>query len=81
MCEQSSTPVNLDAPDDIEEERIVRKSTRTSVIVRQAERDAIRAALQATMKVIICPLEKLHHLLISSGECKTHLQSTELKHL
>ncbi|GMH28965.1 hypothetical protein Nepgr_030808 [Nepenthes gracilis] len=52
QCEQSSTPENLDAPDDIEEERIVRKSTRTSVIVRQAERDAIRAALQATMKPI-----------------------------
>ena len=39
------------APADAEEERIVRKSTRTSVIVRQAERDAIRAAVQATMKV------------------------------
>ncbi|KAL8129512.1 hypothetical protein V2J09_018667 [Rumex salicifolius] len=39
-------------PDDVEEERIVRKSTRTSVVVRQAERDAIRAALQATMKPI-----------------------------
>ncbi|KAJ0078599.1 hypothetical protein Patl1_24386 [Pistacia atlantica] len=34
------------------EERTVRKSTRTAVIVRQAERDAIRAALQATMKPI-----------------------------
>lgn len=32
-------------------ERMIRKSTRTSVIVRQAERDAIRAALQATIKV------------------------------
>ncbi|XP_042483142.1 SWR1 complex subunit 2 isoform X2 [Macadamia integrifolia] len=41
-----------DIPDDPEGERIVRKSTRTSVIVRQAERDAIRAALQATMKPI-----------------------------
>lgn len=40
-----------EVPDDLEAERIVRKSTRTSVIVRQAERDAIRAALQATMKV------------------------------
>lgn len=39
------------APDDVEGERTVRKSTRTSVIVRQAERDAIRAALQATTKV------------------------------
>ncbi|XVF86169.1 hypothetical protein PTKIN_Ptkin18bG0018500 [Pterospermum kingtungense] len=41
-----------DAPDDAEGERIIRKSTRTSVIVKQAERDAIRAALQATMKPI-----------------------------
>ncbi|KAM7494437.1 hypothetical protein LguiB_029046 [Lonicera macranthoides] len=45
-------PENDTADDDVEVERIVRKSTRTSVIVRQAERDAIRAALQATMKPI-----------------------------
>ncbi|KAJ6995695.1 SWR1 complex subunit 2 [Populus alba x Populus x berolinensis] len=50
--EQPATPDHQDAPDDVEGERIVRKSTRTSVIVRQAERDAIRAALQATMKPI-----------------------------
>ncbi|CAL5403244.1 unnamed protein product [Camellia sinensis] len=49
-AEQSTLPEHHDAPDDVEVERIVRKSTRTSVIVRQAERDAIRAALQATMK-------------------------------
>ncbi|GAB4857986.1 hypothetical protein Ancab_015890 [Ancistrocladus abbreviatus] len=50
--EQSGPPENPDAADDAEGERTVRKSTRTSVIVRQAERDAIRAALQATMKPI-----------------------------
>ncbi|CAK9170908.1 unnamed protein product [Ilex paraguariensis] len=50
--EQATVPEHHEVPDDIEEERIVRKSTRTSVIVRQAERDAIRAALQATMKPI-----------------------------
>lgn len=50
--QQPATPDHQDAPDDVEGERIVRKSTRTSVIVRQAERDAIRAALQATMKPI-----------------------------
>lgn len=44
-------PKHHDAADDTEGERTVRKSTRTSVIVRQAERDAIHAALQATMKV------------------------------
>ena len=37
-------------------DRIVRKSTRTSVIVRQAERDAVRAALQATMRVSLSRL-------------------------
>lgn len=52
--EQSkSTPQeDHDMPDDTEVEKTTRKSTRTSVIVRQAERDANRAALQATMKPI-----------------------------
>ncbi|CAN8316718.1 unnamed protein product [Cochlearia groenlandica] len=35
-----------------EDEKVIRKSTRTSVIVRQAERDAMRAAIQATIKPI-----------------------------
>lgn len=48
--DEKTSPESI-VPDDLEAERIVRKSTRTSVIVRQAERDAIRAALQATMKV------------------------------
>lgn len=46
----SVQPEQQDVPDD-GTERVVRKSTRTLVIVRQAEREAIRAALQATMKV------------------------------
>ncbi|GAB2272794.1 Swr1 complex complex subunit Swc2 [Dionaea muscipula] len=50
--ELSTAPDNLDIPDDTEGERTVRKSSRTSVIVRQAERDAIRAALQASSKPI-----------------------------
>lgn len=58
--DHSTPPEHLDTPDDTEVERTVRKSTRTSVIVRQAERDAIRAALQATMKV---SPEYLRHLL------------------
>lgn len=49
--EQSTPSEHHDVPDDAETEKIVRKSTRTSVIIRQAERDAIRTALQATMKV------------------------------
>lgn len=48
--EDDDKPVAEEEPEDAGE-RTVRKSTRTSVIVRQAERDAIRAALQATMKV------------------------------
>nr|XP_010943789.1 SWR1 complex subunit 2 isoform X2 [Elaeis guineensis] len=50
--EKSTPSEHQDAPDELEGERVVRKSTRTSVIVRQAERDAIRAALQASMKPI-----------------------------
>nr|XP_043632420.1 SWR1 complex subunit 2 [Erigeron canadensis]XP_043632421.1 SWR1 complex subunit 2 [Erigeron canadensis]XP_043632422.1 SWR1 complex subunit 2 [Erigeron canadensis]XP_043632423.1 SWR1 complex subunit 2 [Erigeron canadensis]XP_043632424.1 SWR1 complex subunit 2 [Erigeron canadensis] len=52
--EQSkSTPQeDHDVNDDTEVEKTTRKSTRTAVVVRQAERDANRAALQATMKPI-----------------------------
>ncbi|XVF23143.1 hypothetical protein REPUB_Repub13aG0012400 [Reevesia pubescens] len=52
LTQNPTSPQHHDIPDDAEGERIIRKSTRTSVIVRQAERDAIRAALQATMKPI-----------------------------
>ncbi|KAK9914641.1 hypothetical protein M0R45_038409 [Rubus argutus] len=41
-----------DVPEDGEGERSVRKSTRTAVVVRQAEREANRAALQATIRPI-----------------------------
>lgn len=51
-AQKSGSREHHDGPDDNEGERTIRKSTRTSVIVRQAERDAIRAALQATMKPI-----------------------------
>lgn len=40
-----------EAQEDMEGEKVIRKSTRTSVVVRQAERDALRAAIQATTKV------------------------------
>ncbi|CAN4106913.1 unnamed protein product [Withania somnifera] len=47
-----STPSeHHDAHDDTEAEKTIRKSTRTAVIVKQAEREAIRAALQATTKM------------------------------
>lgn len=47
---EQPAPDQGEVRDEVEGERTVRKSTRTAVIVRQAERDAIRAALQATMK-------------------------------
>lgn len=50
--QQPSHNESHDVSDEVEVERTVRKSTRTAVIVRQAERDAIRAASQATMKPI-----------------------------
>ncbi|KAF5735417.1 Sequence-specific DNA binding transcription factors DNA binding DNA binding isoform 1 [Tripterygium wilfordii] len=50
--QSTDTPEHQDAPGSAEVERTIRKSTRTAVIVRQAERDAIRAALQATAKPI-----------------------------
>lgn len=51
VSEQSTPSEHHDNPEDVEKERIIRKSTRTAVIVRQAEREAIHAALQATIKV------------------------------
>lgn len=50
--EQSTPSEHHDTTDDLEKERTIRKSTRTAVIVRQAEREAIHAALQATTKVL-----------------------------
>lgn len=50
--EQPTTSDHHEEGDEVEGEKTVRKSTRTAVIVRQAEREAIRAALQATTKPI-----------------------------
>lgn len=50
--QESSPPEHHETRDDLEGERTVRKSTRTSVIVRQAEREAIHAALLATARPI-----------------------------
>ncbi|PHT54190.1 SWR1 complex subunit 2 [Capsicum baccatum] len=48
-----STPSeHHDTHDDTEAERTLRKSTRTAVVVKQAEREAIRAAMQATAKPV-----------------------------
>ncbi len=54
-------------------ERTVRKSTRTAVIVKQAEREALRVALQATPRVetktFVCNFA-LQHPIPSSICCK-----------
>lgn len=57
-----STPSeHHDAHDDTEAERTIRKSTRTAVVVKQAEREAIRAALQATTKVWVLHCNAICH--------------------
>ncbi|CAH2059015.1 unnamed protein product [Thlaspi arvense] len=50
--EQDEKEENEALGEEMESEKVIRKSTRTSVIVRQAERDALRAAIQATTKPI-----------------------------
>ncbi|KNA17438.1 hypothetical protein SOVF_079950 [Spinacia oleracea] len=50
--DQPTTPDHHEEGDEVEGEKSVRKSTRTAVVVRQAEREAIRAALQATTKPV-----------------------------
>ncbi|XP_025820955.1 SWR1 complex subunit 2 [Panicum hallii] len=50
--DKPSPSTQADFPDELETEKTIRKSTRTSVIVRQAEREAIRAEKEATVKPI-----------------------------
>jgi len=51
-ADKPSPSTQADVPDELETEKTIRKSTRTSVIVRQAEREAIRAEKEATVKPI-----------------------------
>lgn len=51
-ADKPSSSTQADIPDELEAEKAIRKSTRTSVIVRQAEREAIRAEKEATAKPI-----------------------------
>lgn len=60
--DKPSPSKQADVPDELETEKTIRKSTRTSVIVRQAEREAIRAEKEATAKVYIFHTEALHFL-------------------
>ncbi|XP_037460967.1 SWR1 complex subunit 2-like [Triticum dicoccoides] len=50
--DKTTSSKQSDVPDEWESEKTIRKSTRTSVIVRQAEREAIRAEKKATAKPI-----------------------------
>jgi vacuolar protein sorting-associated protein 72 len=63
--DKPSPSTQADFPDELETEKTIRKSTRTSVIVRQAEREAIRAEKEATVKVCIHlrALRFLHQML------------------
>ena len=51
-CKESISQEVHDFMEDPESEKTVRKSTRTAVVVRQAEREALRAAMHvSTIKV------------------------------
>lgn len=79
--ELASIPEDHEAHDDVDAEKIVRKSTRTSVIVRQAERDAIRAALQATMKPIIRKKKEGEEKRMTQEEMLLEAAQTEIMNL
>ncbi|KAG2576083.1 hypothetical protein PVAP13_6NG001000 [Panicum virgatum] len=51
-ADKPSASTQAYVPDELETEKTIRKSTRTSVIVRQVEREAIRAEKEATVKPI-----------------------------
>ncbi|KAL6857072.1 hypothetical protein ACP4OV_018454 [Aristida adscensionis] len=51
-ADKPSSSKQADVPDELETEKTIRKSTRTAVMVRQAEREAIRAEKEATVKPI-----------------------------
>jgi vacuolar protein sorting-associated protein 72 len=64
-ADRATTSKQSDFPDDLEFEKTTRKSTRTAVVVRQAEREAIRAEKQATARVCIhSPTLNLLHCVV-----------------
>ncbi|GAU13774.1 hypothetical protein TSUD_82830 [Trifolium subterraneum] len=69
------------AEDDDAKEIMIRKSTRTSVIVRQAERDAIRAAIQATSKPVIKRKKEGEEKKMSQEEMLLEAAQTEIMNL
>ncbi|KAK2437798.1 hypothetical protein P8452_33640 [Trifolium repens] len=70
-----------DQHDDDAKEIMIRKSTRTSVIVRQAERDAIRAAIQATSKPVIKRKKEGEEKKMSQEEMLLEAAQTEIMNL
>ncbi|TVU43860.1 hypothetical protein EJB05_10360 [Eragrostis curvula] len=70
-----------DAPDEFETEKIIRKSTRTSVIVRQAEREAIRAEKEATAKPIIKKKKEGEEKRMTQEEMLLEAAETEIMNL
>ncbi|KAK3120785.1 hypothetical protein QOZ80_8BG0641770 [Eleusine coracana subsp. coracana] len=70
-----------DAPDEFEAEKIIRKSTRTSVIVRQAEREAIRAEKEATAKPIIKKKKEGEEKRMTQEEMLLEAAETEIMNL
>ncbi|XP_058731217.1 SWR1 complex subunit 2 [Vicia villosa] len=66
---------------DDAKEIMVRKSTRTSVIVRQAEREAIRAAIQATSKPVIKRKKEGEEKKMSQEEMLLEAAQTEIMNL
>ncbi|XP_045825779.1 SWR1 complex subunit 2-like [Trifolium pratense] len=60
---------------------MIRKSTRTSVIVRQAERDAIRAAIHATSKPVIKRKKEGEEKKMSQEEMLLEAAQTEIMNL
>ncbi|GJN12681.1 hypothetical protein PR202_ga30981 [Eleusine coracana subsp. coracana] len=79
--DKPSPSTQADAPDEFETEKIIRKSTRTSVIVRQAEREAIRAEKEATAKPIIKKKKEGEEKRMTQEEMLLEAAETEIMNL
>ncbi|KMZ60298.1 SWR1 complex subunit 2 [Zostera marina] len=81
---KSEDPIDSEqqeVPEDLEGERVVRKSTRTSVVVRQAEREAIREALQAISKPPVKRKKEGEQKRITQEEMLLDAAQTEIMNL
>ncbi|RCV29308.1 hypothetical protein SETIT_6G002500v2 [Setaria italica] len=80
-ADKASPSTPADVPDELETEKIIRKSTRTSVIVRQAEREAIRAEKEATAKPIIKKKKEGEEKRMTQEEMLLEAAETEIMNL